>query len=157
LLVQPDWSEDHRGEYVQTYSEEEYQAAGIDVHFVQDDYSRSFRHVLRGLHGDEKTYKLVSCPLGKIYLVVLDYGVASPAFGQWTSFVLSQQNKRQVLIPPGFANGHLVLSDEAIFHYKQSTYYDPSSQFSIRYDDPRFNIWWPVRSPTLSRRDEGHG
>lgn len=156
-VIEPEWFEDHRGHYVETYNERDYQAQGITVHFVQDDYSISSRNVLRGLHGDTKTWKLVSCPIGKYYLVVVNYLEESPLFGKWESFILSDTNKRQVLIPPGHGNGHLILSEFAIFNYKQSEYYDPSSQFSLLWNDPRFGIWWPIKNPILSRRDElGH-
>lgn len=157
LVIDVECFEDHRGEYVETYNEKEYKEAGIKYDFVADDYSRSTKNVLRGIHGDEETCKLISCPYGKFYLVVVDCRKSSPDFGKWRSFTLSDRNKKQVLIPPGFGNGHLVLSDEAIFHYRQSAYYDPGSQFSYAWNNPRFKIWWPVKNPMLSRRDEvGH-
>jgi len=156
-LRPPTVFEDFRGTYVETYNEREYREAGVGVSFVQDDISRSSRHVLRGLHGDRNTWKLVSCLYGRFYLVVLDYREGSPQFGQWEAFTLSDQNRLQILVPPGCANGHLVMSDEAIFHYKQSTYYDRSGQFTVAWNDPRFGIWWPVRNPILSRRDEVEG
>ncbi|MFH1515239.1 MAG: dTDP-4-dehydrorhamnose 3,5-epimerase [bacterium] len=154
LLISIDYFEDHRGEYVETYNRRDYHKAGITYDFLEDDYSRSYQNVLRGIHGDAETSKLISCLYGKFYLVVVDCRTESSHFGMWQSFVLSDRNKRQVLIPPGFGNGHLVLSEEAIFHYKQSAYYNPTAQFTYRYDDPRFNIWWPVKNPILSRRDE---
>ncbi len=154
LSIQLDHFEDHRGDYVETYNEREYSVAGIDVRFIQDDYSISTKHVLRGLHGDAETWKLISCPYGKLYLVVVNCIESSPDFGNWEAFVLSDGNHRQVLIPPQFGNGHLVLSDVAIFAYKQSTYYNPKTQFSYLWNDPKFNIWWPVQNPILSRRDE---
>ena len=154
LVIQPEVFEDHRGYYIETYNEKLYKENGILASFVQDDFSASGRHVLRGIHGDSETWKLISCPKGKFYLVVVCCDESSPNFGKWESFVLSEHNHTQVLIPPKYGNGHLVLSDEAIFQYKQSAYYNPSAQFSFRYDDPRFNIWWPVKNPILSRRDE---
>ena len=154
LLIEADAFEDHRGEYVETYNKKEYKAVGIKYDFVQDDYSRSTKNVLRGIHGDEETCKLISCPYGKFYLVVVDCRKSSKDFGKWQSFVLSDKNKNQILIPPGFGNGHLVLSDEVIFHYKQSAYYNSSGQFSYRWDDTKFKIWWPIKDPILSRRDE---
>ena len=110
--------------------------------------------MLRGIHGDTVTWKLVSCLYGKIYLLAVNYDETSPEFGKWTSFTLSDQTRQQVLIPPKFGNGHLVLSDKAVFHYKLSSYYDGASQFSIAFDDPRFDFWWPVKNPLRSRRDE---
>lgn len=154
LLIQPEAFEDHRGEYLETYNEEEYRRAGIDLKFVQDDYSRSSRGVLRGLHGDTETWKLVSCPYGRFYLVVVDCREGTPGFGRWESFVLSDRNHKQVLVPPQHANGHLVLSRTALFSYKQSTYYDPRKQFSYRWNDERLKVWWPAKAPILSRRDE---
>jgi len=154
LLILLDSFEDHRGEYVETYNERGYQEAGINVNFVQDDYSISTKHVLRGLHGDKDTWKLITCPYGKLYLVVVNCIESSPDFGKWESFTLSDRNHRQILIPPCFGNGHLILSDAAIFSYKQSTYYNPKMQFSYMWNDPRFNIWWPIQNPILSRRDE---
>ena len=156
LLIEPPTTfEDFRGEYVELWNERLYGAAGVNVRFVQDDVSVSSRHVLRGLHGDRETWKLVSCLQGRFYLVVVNWDEASPQCGRWQAFVLSEQSRRQVLIPPGFANGHLVLSEQAIFHYKQSTYYDRARQFTLLWNDPRLGIWWPVTTPILSRRDQG--
>jgi dTDP-4-dehydrorhamnose 3,5-epimerase len=154
LLLKPAVFEDHRGQYVQTYAEEEYRRAGIAARFVEDDISVSKRHVLRGIHGDAKTWKLVSCLHGRFYLVVVDCRAETPGFGKWAAFTLSDRNRHQVLIPPGFGNGHAVLSSKAIFHYKQSEYYDPKRQFTYRWDEPRFAIWWPVSNPILSQRDQ---
>lgn len=147
---------DHRGIYGEIYKKKEYFDAGITTDFVEQSFSLSRKNVLRGLHGDPKTWKLVSCPYGNIYLVVLNYNRTSSFFGQWESFALSPVNKLQILIPPMYANGHLVLSDRAIFHYNQSEYYiDGTNQFSVRWNDPRFNIRWPINNPILSERDKG--
>jgi dTDP-4-dehydrorhamnose 3,5-epimerase len=154
LLIEIESFEDHRGEYVETYNREDYFKHGIDIEFIQDDYSVSSKNVLRGIHGDSETWKLISCPYGKLYLVVVNCNKESPDFGKWESFVLSACNKKQVLIPPMYGNGHLILSDSAIFQYKQSSYYTPKSQFSYRWDDSSLNIWWPVKHPILSQRDE---
>ena len=154
FLIKPGVFEDHRGEYVEIYNEKLFREAGIDARFVQDDISVSTKHVLRGIHGDSETWKLISCLFGKFYLVTVNCDKDSPDFGRWASFVLSDRNRYQVLVPPKFGNAHLVLSDVAIFHYKQSTDYDPSKQFTYKWDTPVFNIWWPVKSPILSRRDE---
>ena len=128
FLIKPEVFEDFRGEYVETYNEKLYHEANIDIHFVQDDISISSKHVLRGLYGDRETWKLVSCHYGKFYLVVVNCDEDSDSFGQWQSFTLSDKNRLQVLIPPKHGNGHVVLSDIAIFHYKQSTYYNPEGQ-----------------------------
>lgn len=154
VLIKPDVAEDFRGTYTETYNEAIYKQNGITVDFVQDDYSTSFQYVLRGLHGDAKTWKLIDCMHGRFYFVVLNYDEKSPQFGQWESFTLSDTNHWQVLVPPKFANGHLALTKKIIFHYKQSEYYDPKSQFSLQYNDPKLNIWWPIKTPFVSRRDE---
>lgn len=157
LLIELDTFEDFRGEYVETYNERLYKENGINVKFVQDDISVSSKHVLRGIHGDAETYKLISCLYGKFYLVVVNCDKKSKDFSKWQSFVLSDKNRLQVLVPPKYGNAHLVLSEMSIFHYKQSTYYDRSRQFTYKWDDPRFNIWWPIKNPILSQRDESAG
>lgn len=154
LVVQPTVFDDFRGEYVETWNDAEYRKNGIDATFVQDDISVSRQHVLRGIHGDAETWKLVSCLHGAFYLVVLNHDRESEHFGKWISFTLSDKNRKQVLIPPKHGNGHVVLTEQAIFHYKQTSYYNPQGQFTVRWDDPRFDIWWPVKHPLLSRRDE---
>ena len=155
LLIKLDAFEDHRGWYVETYNEATYCARGIDVKFIQDDISVSTRHVLRGIHGDFETWKLISCLEGKFYLIVMNGNPDSDQFGKWQSFVLSEHNRHQVLVPPGYGNGHLVLSERAIFHYKQSTIYQGASkQFTFLWNDERFKIWWPIADPILSRRDQ---
>lgn len=157
LLIKPDVFEDHRGEYIETYNEVLYNKNGINVKFVQDDISVSAINVLRGIHGDSETWKLITCLYGKFYLVVVNCDTGSGEFGKWQSFVLSDKNRLQVLVPPKHGNAHLILSDQAIFHYKQSSYYDPSKQFTYKWDDTELNIWWPVKKPVLSMRDEvGH-
>jgi len=152
FIIEPNIFEDYRGTYLESYNEKIYKQIK-DIHFVQDDFSCSSKHVLRGIHGDDKTWKLISCIYGKIYLIVVNCNKNSRSFGKWESFIISQHNHKQVLVPPMFGNGHLVLTNEAIFHYKQSTYYDPVSQFTYKWNDPRFNIWWPISSPIISKRD----
>lgn len=146
--------EDFRGQYVETYNEEMYHKKGIDVKFVQDDISVSSRHVLRGVHGDAETWKLISCLYGSFYLVVVNNDTQSPQYRSWQGFTLSDTNRQQVLIPPLFGNGHVVLTEMAIFHYKQSTYYNPHGQFTIIWNDPGYGMWWPIKNPILSQRDE---
>lgn len=154
LEITPFVFEDHRGVYVETYNKDLYAEHGITVDFIQDDISVSRKNVLRGIHGDAETWKLVSCPVGEFYLVVVNCDRTSPNFGQWQSFTLSEANRKQVLIPPMHGNGHLILSERAMFHYKQNTYYNPKGQFTYRFDDPELNIWWPTKTPMLSMRDE---
>lgn len=157
VLVKPDIHEDFRGNYTETYNRELYAKNGIPVEFVADACSVSSKHVLRGLHGDKKTWKLIDCRYGRFYLVILNLVEGSPQYGQWESFTLSDSNRWQVLVPPQFANAHLALTDTIVFHYKKSEYYDPNGEFTLRYDDPRFNIWWPIKNPLLSTRDDSAG
>ena len=154
-LIKPYVFEDHRGTYIETYNEAEYRRQGVDVTFIQDDISTSSQHVLRGIHGDDVTWKLVSCLHGKFYLVVVNCDKDSPSFHQWEGFTLSTLNHLQVLIPPKHGNGHLVLSELAIFHYKQNTYYNLAGQFTILWNDPKLNIKWPIDNPITSERDSG--
>jgi dTDP-4-dehydrorhamnose 3,5-epimerase len=153
-LIKPSIFEDFRGEYVETYNQDEYREKGIACNFIQDDISISSQNVLRGIHGDAETWKLISCMFGKFYFVVVNCDVESPNFGKWQSFTLSDKNRWQVLVPPKYGNGHLVMSSMTIFHYKQTTYYNPKGQFTYAWNDPRLNIWWPVKNPIVSRRDE---
>lgn len=155
LIKPPTIFEDFRGHYVETYNERLYREAGIDQHFIQDDISVSRRHVLRGIHGDDKTWKLISCLQGSFYMVVINNDPQSPQYRKWTSLTLSETNRLQVLVPPKFGNGHLVMSEQAIFHYKQTTDYDRSGQFTLIWNDPALNIWWPVQDPIVSVRDQG--
>ena len=155
LIEPPTVFEDFRGHYLEIYNQELYKTAGIAWDFIQDDISISRRHVLRGIHGDRKTAKLVSCLQGAFYLVVVNNIPGSPQERQWEAFTLSEQNKLQVLIPPGFGNGHLVMTETAMFHYKQTTSYDRSSQFTLLWDDPGLGVWWPIERPIVSRRDGG--
>lgn len=148
--------EDFRGSYVEIYNEKLFKDAGLTQNFIQDDISTSYSNVLRGIHGDSKTWKLVSCLKGSFYLVVVNNDSSSAEFGKWEGFTLSDVNRRQILIPPKFGNGHLVLSESAIFHYKQTTDYDREGQFTLMWNDPKLNIWWPTSNPILSRRDSGH-
>ncbi|MDO9530353.1 MAG: dTDP-4-dehydrorhamnose 3,5-epimerase family protein [Syntrophales bacterium] len=157
LLIKLVGFEDHRGEYLELYNEKSYKSKGIDIDFVEDDISIATKGVIKGIHGDDCTWKLISCLHGKFYLVVINYDEQSKDFGKWQSFVLSDRNKHQVLVPPKHGNGHLCLSEKSIFYYKQSSYYDSSSQFTIKWNDPKFKIWWPIKTPILSQRDEiGH-
>lgn len=147
--------EDFRGDYVEIYNEKIYKSSGIEHTFVQDDYATSSKHVLRGIHGDKKTVKLVKCLHGSLYVVIVNNCQESPQYKKWTSFHLSSSNRQQILVPANFGVGYLVLSDTAIFHYKQTTYYpDPDApQFTIKWNDPEYNIWWPIDNPIRSKRD----
>ena len=98
---------------------------------------------------------MISCLSGKFYIVIVNCDETSEDFGKWQSFILSEKNRKQLLVPPKYGNAHVVLSERAIFQYLQSTYYDPEKlkQFTYRFDDRKFNIWWPIKNPLLSKRD----
>ena len=151
--IVPDIVEDFRGSFTETYNKKLFSEMGLNVEFVQDDISISQFNVLRGLHGDDRTYKLVSCIYGKVYLVVVNCDEDSEDYGKWEAFTLTEESKNMVFIPPKFANGYYVLSDKAIFGYKQSTVYGEAAQFSYRWNDGRFGIYWPCIKPILSERD----
>ena len=125
------------------------------IEFKQDDISTSVKHTLRGLHGDNKTWKLVSCVYGSLLQVVVDMRESSDTYLEYDMFSINDKNRKQILIPPGFANGHLVMSDFGIFCYKQSTLYGGAEeQFTLKWNDPKVNIPWPIDNPILSSRDK---
>ncbi len=154
LLIKPSIFKDFRGEFIETYNKELYRKKGINIKFIQDDIAISKKNVLRGIHGDNLTWKLISCLYGKLYQVVVNCDENSKDFGKWQSFILSNKNRSQLLIPPKHGNAYLVLSDKAVFSYKQSTYYNRKTQFSYKWNDPRFNISWLIKNPILSKRDK---
>lgn len=154
LLIKPDIFKDMRGEFIEIYNKKLYRKQGINIKFIQDDIAVSKKNVLRGVHGDNLTWKLISCLYGKLYQVVINCDENSKDFGKWQSFILSDKNRFQLLIPPRHGNAYLVLSDKAIFSYKQSTYYNRKIQFSYKWNDPRFKIRWPIKNPILSQRDK---
>jgi|TARA_B110000438_G_C15760292_1_gene626964 dTDP-4-dehydrorhamnose 3,5-epimerase len=160
-IIQPDVFYDYRGEYIETWNIENYKIFdhlvndGKSIVFKQDDISTSVKHTLRGLHGDDKTWKLVSCIYGSLLQVVVDMRESSDTYLEYDMFSINDKNRSQILIPPGFANGHLVMSDFGIFNYKQSTLYTgASTQFTVKWNDPKLNIPWPIDSPILSSRDK---
>lgn len=151
MLIKPNVHEDYRGTNFELYNASNYYQ--IPNKFVVDSISTSRKHVLRGIHGDHRTTKLISCLYGTIYFVVLDRRGESKTFNQWQAFTLSDKNKHQVLVPPGFGNAHLVMSDECVFSYKLDAYYERESQFTLKWNDDQFNIYWPIKNPILSERD----
>jgi dTDP-4-dehydrorhamnose 3,5-epimerase len=148
-LIKPVVHEDFRGTNFELYNDREYYM--IPTQFVVDSISTSRKHVLRGIHGDFKTTKLISCLYGTIYFVVLDKRQDSRTYNHSLSFTLSDRNKHQVIVPPGCGNAHLVMSDECVFSYKLDQHYDRETQFTIRWSDT--NISWPIKHPILSERD----
>jgi len=157
VIIEPRVFGDERGFFLETFQAVRYeQEAGIDLPFVQDNHSRSARGVLRGLHF-QKTKpqgKLVRVVRGEVYDVAVDIRKGSATFGKWEGVILSEDNKKQFWVPPGFAHGFVVLSDTADFEYKCTDYYDPSDEGSILWSDPDLNIPWPIANPVLSTKDE---
>lgn len=156
-VVTPCVFHDFRGEYVETFSAKRYEffdSDGRQIEFVEDDISVSRQNVLRGLHGDVKTWKLIQCLYGEFYYVVVDMRKDSETYLNWEAFAVNDKNRKQVLVPAGCANGHLCLSEKCIFSYKQSQYYQSADeQFTVRWDDPKLKIYWPIKNPILSQRD----
>jgi dTDP-4-dehydrorhamnose 3,5-epimerase len=144
---------DARGFFTETYRRDAYAELGVRDEFVQDNHSRSTRGVLRGLHYQVGQAKLVRCARGSILDVWVDLRRGSPSFGAWESAELTDENARHVYIPDGFAHGFCVTSEIADVTYKVSTYYDPSAEAGIRYDDPDIGIEWPDIELRVSDRD----
>ncbi len=155
LLVEPDVFCDARGFFLETYHREKYAAAGIHASFVQDNHSHSTRGTLRGLHAQcrRPQGKLVRAVRGRMFDVAVDIRVGSPCFGRWTGAMLSGDNFRQLYIPPGFAHGFCVLSEEVDVEYKCTEVYAPEDEITIAWDDPAIGIAWPVAVPVLSEKD----
>lgn len=158
LVFEPSVFWDLRGNIYTSYNHGNYRdhlPAGLE--FLHDKFAQSKHNVLRGLHGDQKTWKLVSCVWGELYEVVVDMRKDSPNYKKWDAFDLSSENYKQVLIPPGFVNGYYVKSEHAVFHYKLAytgKYIDAGEQMTFRWDDPELNIKWPCENPTLQARDK---
>lgn len=157
LIVEPHVFGDERGFFFESYNEREFAAAtGVSARFVQDNHSRSVKNVLRGLHYQirQAQGKLIRVTAGAVFDVAVDIRRGSPAFGQWTGNVLSEENKRTLWIPPGFAHGFLVTSDYAEVQYKTTDYYAPEHERCIAWNDPQLAIAWPLSGePVLSRKD----
>lgn len=155
LLVTPRVFTDSRGFFLETFHAEKYAAHGISGPFVQDDWSHSVRDTLRGLHfQDPKAQgKLVCVTRGAAFDVAVDIRKGSASFGKWFGIELSESNRKQLWIPPGFAHGFCALSDETDFLYKCTALYAPECEHSILWNDPAIGIEWPTRSPLLSKKD----
>lgn len=156
-IIKPLIFTDFRGEYVETFNAEKYKfkdAEEQEIVFVEDDISVSKQGVLRGLHGDAKTWKLIQCLWGEILIAVADMRKNSSTYLQWEMFSVTDKNRFQILVPAGCANGHLCISEKCLFSYKQSQYYSGSgNQFTVKWNDPKLGISWPVKDPLLSARD----
>lgn len=156
LLLEPKVFGDARGFFLETWQAARYHEAGLPERFVQDNHSRSRRGVLRGLHYQltQPQGKLVWVTRGAVFDVAVDIRRGSPTFGRWYGCVLDDVDHRQLYIPPGFAHGFCVLSEEADFFYKCTDYYHPPSERGIAWDDPDIGIEWPLREMSLSDKDQ---
>lgn len=156
LVIKPNVFGDERGYFFESYNEESYRNAGIDLSFVQDNISKSKKGTIRGLHyqiGNKAQGKLCKVIYGKVLDVAVDIRFGSPTFGKYFSSELSEENHTQLWIPPGFAHGFSVLSEEAIFSYKCTALYSKEHERSIIFNDSSLNINWKVDSPIVSKKD----
>ncbi|WP_243156066.1 dTDP-4-dehydrorhamnose 3,5-epimerase [Clostridium sp. C2-6-12] len=160
-IIEPKVWGDKRGYFMETYNKNEFLEAGLNIDFVQDNESKSKKGVLRGLHFQKKHSqgKLVRVIKGEIFDVVVDLRIGSKTYCKWESFILNEENKKQLYVPKGFAHGFLVLSDEVIFNYKCTDFYAPEYDGGIKWDDKNLNINWPihmVENIILSDKDKNH-
>ena len=153
LILKFDKFEDHRGKYIETYNKKNFKKLKID--FVQDDFSYSKKNVLRGFHGDEGTFKLFKCIKGKVQFAVINNDKKSKFYKKNFTMILSENDCYQVLVPPRHGVAHLVLSSNAILHYKQSTYYNDYKQFTLNYKSKCLSFKWKSRKIITSVRDSG--
>jgi dTDP-4-dehydrorhamnose 3,5-epimerase len=155
LIIEPKVFGDNRGFFTETYHRKRYQRFGIDSSFVQDNLSFSVKHTLRGLHFQIRhpQAKLVQVLCGEVFDVVVDLRRGSSTFGRWEGVHLSEENKRQLFVPEGFAHGFCVLSDTALFSYKCSNFYVPEDEGGVLWSDPAIGIAWPVSTPIISEKD----
>lgn len=148
--------EDRRGYFYEAYNRKKFEEAGLNINFVQDNVSKSVYGTIRGLHyqvGDFAQVKLCRVLVGKVLDIAVDIRFGSPTFGKHIAEELSEDNKKQLLIPEGFAHGFVVLSREAVFSYKVGNYYDKDSERTILFNDPTLNIDWKVPHPVISDKD----
>lgn len=160
LLLTPRVFGDERGFFFESFNARAFrEATGLSLDFVQDNHSRSVRHVLRGLHYqvEQAQGKLVRVVQGEVFDVAVDIRRSSPTFGQWVGARLSAENKQQLWVPPGFAHGFLTLSESAEFLYKTTDYYAPQFERSLAWNDPTVGVEWPLHlldgAPLLSAKD----
>ena len=156
VIIEPDVYRDGRGFFLETYHREKYIEAGIPQTFVQDNYSRSARGSLRGLHAQihHPQGKLIRASQGEVFDVAVDIRRGSPTFAQWVGVTLSGENFKQIYIPPGFAHGFCVMSETADVEYKCTEFYNPSDEIVIAWQDSAINISWPIDKPILSKKDQ---
>ena len=157
-IIKPSIAKDKRGNIWTSFLKNEIERLlPNNLTFKHDKFSLSKYNVLRGIHGDEKSWKLVTCVYGDIYQVVVDCREESTTYKKNESFNINEKNQISVLIPPGFGNAYYVISDKAVYHYKlayEGEYIDADEQFSFKWNDPLFNIKWPTNNPIISDRDK---
>jgi len=157
IIITPSMFWDARGNIYSSFNQDLYEKhLSKQLEFKHDKFALSHNNVLRGLHGDNKTWKLVSCVYGEIYEVVVDMRPNSPTYMKWDSFTLKADEYVQVLIPPNFVNGYYVKSEKAVFHYKlayDGEYVDAEEQMTFLWNDKKFGIEWPCENPILQKRD----
>ncbi|MCX6256550.1 MAG: dTDP-4-dehydrorhamnose 3,5-epimerase [Bacteroidia bacterium] len=161
LIIEPKVFEDERGYFIESYNENKFREAGLNFKFVQDNESKSGYGVVRGLHYQLEPFsqaKLIRVLIGKIYDVVVDLRENSPAFGKWLGFEISAKNRRQILIPRGFAHGFSVLSETTVFLYKCDNFYNPKADRGINYADSKLGIDWKIDpiNMIISAKDKVH-
>ena len=153
-IFQPDVYTDFRGDLWTLWNKDKFEP---QLNFNHDKVSTSRKHVLRGIHGDSKSWKLITCLYGEMYFVVVDNRLESPNYLKWDSLILDDRTRKSVLVPPQFGNAFLVLSENSVFHYKwayQGGYPDVEDQFTLKWNDSRLNIDWPISNPLLQKRDK---
>ncbi|MCF6093266.1 dTDP-4-dehydrorhamnose 3,5-epimerase [Microaerobacter geothermalis] len=160
LIIEPNVFGDHRGFFMESYNKNVYRELGLDFEFVQDNHSLSVEAgTIRGLHyqlNPKAQTKLVRVLSGAIYDVVVDIREHSPTFGQWVGVILSAENKRQLLVPKGFAHGFCTIVPNTEVLYKVDEYYSPEHDRGILWNDPSIGIDWPTSNPILSEKDKVH-
>jgi dTDP-4-dehydrorhamnose 3,5-epimerase len=153
-IFQPDVHTDFRGDLWTIWNKDKFEP---QLDFNHDKVSTSRKHVLRGIHGDNKSWKLITCLYGEMYFVVVDNRPESPNYLKWDSLILDNKTRKSVLVPPQFGNAFLVLSEDSLFHYKWAypgVYPDVEDQFTLKWNDSRLNIDWPISNPMLQKRDK---
>lgn len=157
-IIEPNIATDMRGNIWTSFLKDQIQELLPEgMVFKHDKFSRSKNNVLRGIHGDTKSWKYVTCVYGEIYQVIVDMRPSSETYHQWQSFDIKEQNQKIILMPPMMGNAYYVMSSEAVYHYKlayEGDYFDANDQFSIKWNDPQINISWPSQKPILSPRDQ---
>jgi dTDP-4-dehydrorhamnose 3,5-epimerase len=163
FIIQPECFSDYRGENFEGYNENLYNKIFCSSEswtkgnnkFIVDSFSKSRKNVLRGFHGDVFTWKLIECLKGSIYFAVIDLRKGSETFGVHQTFTLTEHNKHQILVPNGCVNAHLCLTEECLFHYKFThEYVSQKDQIHVKWNDPKYNVFWPIADPILSCRDK---